>query len=41
MDDSYSCYFYPNDVFKIIDDPYGTLKKTCVYYNFRGGYNFD
>lgn len=41
MDDSYCCYFYPNDVFKIIDDPYGILKKTSVYYNFRGGYNFD
>ena len=27
MDDSYCCYFYPNDVFKIIDDPYGILKK--------------
>lgn len=41
MDDSYCCYFYPNDVFKIIDDPYGILKITSVYYNFRGGYNFD
>lgn len=27
MDDSYCCYFYPNDVFKIIDDPYGILTK--------------
>lgn len=27
MDDSYSCYFYPNDVFKIINDPYGILTK--------------
>lgn len=27
MDDSYCCYFYPNDVFKIIDDPYVILKK--------------
>lgn len=41
MDDSYSCYFYPNDVFKIINDPYGILEETSVYYNFRGGYNFD
>lgn len=37
MDDSYSCYFYPNDVFKIIDDPYRILEETSVYYNFRGG----
>ena len=41
MDDSYCCYFYPNDVFKIIDDPYGILEETSVYYNFRGRYNFD
>lgn len=41
MDDSYCCYFYPNDVFKIINDPYGILEETSVYYNFRGGYNFD
>ena len=41
MDDSYCCYFYPTNVFKIIDDPYGLLEKTSVYYNFRGGYNFD
>lgn len=41
MDDSYCCYFYPTNVFKIIDDPYGILEKTSVYYNFRGGYNFD
>lgn len=27
MDDSYSCCFYPNDVFKIIDDQYGILTK--------------
>ena len=37
MDDSYCCYFYPNDVFKIINDPYGILEETSVYYNFRGG----
>ena len=41
MDDSYCCYFYPNDVFKSINDPYGILEETSVYYNFRGGYNFD
>lgn len=41
MDDSYCCYFHPTNVFKIIDDPYGILEKTSVYYNFRGGYNFD
>lgn len=41
LDESNYCYFYPNDVFKIIDDPYVILKKTSVYYNFRGGYNFD
>ena len=41
MDDSYCCYFYPNMVFKIIDDPYGILEKTSVCYNHRGGYNFD
>lgn len=41
MDDSYCCYFYSNEVFKIIDDPYGILEETSVYYNFRGGYNFD
>lgn len=41
MDDSYCCYFYPNEVFKIIDDPYGTSEETSVYYNFCGGYNFD
>ena len=41
MDDSYCCYFYPTNVFKIIDDTYGILEKTSVYYNFRGGYNFD
>ena len=41
MDDSYCCYFYPNEVFKIIDDPYEILEETSVYYKFRGGYNFD
>ena len=41
MDDSYCCYLYPNDVFKSINDPYGILEETSVYYNFRGGYNFD
>ena len=41
MDDSYCCYFYPNNVFKIINYPYGILEETSVYYNFRGGYNFD
>lgn len=30
-----------HDVFKIINDPYGILEETSVYYNFRGGYNFD
>lgn len=37
MDDSYSCYFHPTNVFKIIDDPYRILEETSVYYNFRGG----
>ena len=41
LDESNCCYFYPNDVFKIIDGPYGILEETSVYYNFRGGYNFD
>jgi len=27
--------------FVIIDDPYGILEETSVYYNHRGGYNFD
>lgn len=27
LDESNCCYFYPNDVLKIIDDPYGILKK--------------
>lgn len=27
LDESNCCYFYPNDVFKIIDDPYGILTK--------------
>lgn len=41
MDDSYCCYFYSNEVFKIIDDPYGILEETSIYFNHRGGYNFD
>lgn len=41
LDESNYCYFYPNDVFKIINDPYGILEETSVYYNFRGRYNFD
>lgn len=41
LDESNCCYFYPNDVFKSINDPYGILEETSVYYNFRGGYNFD
>ena len=41
MDDSYCCYFYPSKFFKIINDPHGILEKISVYYNFRGGYNFN
>lgn len=37
MDDSYCCYFYPNNVFEIIDDPYGILEETSVYYSYHGG----
>lgn len=37
MDDSYCCYFYPNELFKVIDDPHGILEERSVYYSYHGG----
>lgn len=37
MDESYCCYFYPPDVFEILDDPHGILTRRSVYYSYNGG----
>lgn len=35
MDDSYDCYFYPSNVFVIIDDRFEILSHRSVYYSYH------
>lgn len=35
MDNSFDCYFYPPDCFKIISDEFGILQKQSIYYSFN------
>lgn len=35
MDDTFTCYFYPPDWFKIITDEYNILQKQSVYYSYN------
>lgn len=35
MDNSCCCYFYPPDLFEIVSDEHGILKKQSVYYSFH------
>lgn len=34
MDDTFDCYFYSPDYFKIISDEHGILNRQSVYYSF-------
>ena len=36
MDESYDCYFYPSDSFKIIKDEKGILSQRSIYRNYKG-----
>lgn len=36
MDESYDCYFYPHEFFKIINDEHSILAQRSVYYNYSG-----
>ena len=36
MDDSYDCYFYPPDIFEVLEDEHGILNRQSVYYSYRG-----
>lgn len=36
MDDSYDCYFYPPDIFEVLEDEHGILDRQSVYYSFKG-----
>lgn len=37
MDNSYCCYFYPPEEFKIVKDDHGILSRRSVYYSYHGG----
>lgn len=37
MDESYCCYFYPPDIFEIVEDKHGILNRRSVYYSYHGG----
>lgn len=39
MDDSYCCYFYPPELFRVLKDDHGILNRQSVYYNYYGGQN--
>ncbi len=39
MDDSYCCYFYRPEWFRVLKDDHGILSRQSVYYNFHGGQN--
>lgn len=34
MDNSYCCYFYPADIFEVIEDDHGILERRSAYYSF-------
>jgi hypothetical protein len=36
MDESLDCYFYPSDIFDIVRDDHGILKRQSVYYSYFG-----
>ena len=33
MDESFDCYFYPSDIFEVINDEHSILKRNSVYYS--------
>lgn len=37
MDDSLDCYFYPPEVFEIVEDNHNILSRRSVYYSYYSG----
>ena len=35
MDESFDCYFYPPDIFEIINDEHSVLSRRSIYYNYN------